>query len=182
MRWTHAIGRLAIASAMGAAIMAGPVSGPADAATRCHTPWGSLSKQALWTYVDLSELADGPNAHLAGLRSARHRCFDRLVLDFDEFKVQGFEVSYVNEVRFEHGSVMPLAGVAFLNIDVNAPYVPTEQSSLLPLTGYRTFRQVTLNSSANVSLGVRARLPFRVLALDGPGDGSRLVIDVAHRW
>jgi hypothetical protein len=29
---------------------------------------------------------------------------------------------------------------------------------------------------------VRARLPFRVFSLAGPGAGSRLVIDVAHRW
>jgi hypothetical protein len=29
---------------------------------------------------------------------------------------------------------------------------------------------------------VRARLPFRVFVLRGPGSGSRLVIDVAHRW
>jgi len=29
---------------------------------------------------------------------------------------------------------------------------------------------------------VRARLPFRVFVLAGPGNGSRLVIDVAHRW
>jgi hypothetical protein len=33
-----------------------------------------------------------------------------------------------------------------------------------------------------IGLGVRARLPFRVFALAGPGGGSRLVIDVAHRW
>jgi len=33
-----------------------------------------------------------------------------------------------------------------------------------------------------IGLGVRARLPMRVFVLDGPGDGSRLVIDVAHRW
>jgi hypothetical protein len=33
-----------------------------------------------------------------------------------------------------------------------------------------------------VGLGVRARLPFRVFKLDGPGEGSRLVIDVAHQW
>ena len=31
-------------------------------------------------------------------------------------------------------------------------------------------------------VGVRARLPMRVFTLDGPGTGSRLVIDVAHRW
>ena len=31
---------------MGVAIVAGPGSGPADAATRCHTPWGSTLEQA----------------------------------------------------------------------------------------------------------------------------------------
>jgi hypothetical protein len=31
-------------------------------------------------------------------------------------------------------------------------------------------------------LGVRARLPFRAFVLAGPADGSRLVVDVAHRW
>ena len=34
----------------------------------------------------------------------------------------------------------------------------------------------------SLGLGVRARLPFRVFSLAGPGDGSRVVIDVAHRW
>jgi hypothetical protein len=29
---------------------------------------------------------------------------------------------------------------------------------------------------------VRARLPFRVFTLAGQGEGSRLVIDVAHQW
>jgi len=33
-----------------------------------------------------------------------------------------------------------------------------------------------------IGLGARARLPFRVFTLSGPGQGSRLVIDVAHRW
>ena len=33
-----------------------------------------------------------------------------------------------------------------------------------------------------LGLGVRARLPMRAFVLDGPGDGTRLVIDVAHRW
>ncbi|BAS14136.1 conserved hypothetical protein [Arthrobacter sp. Hiyo8] len=34
----------------------------------------------------------------------------------------------------------------------------------------------------SLGLGVRARLPFRVFTLAGPGTGSRLVIDVAHMW
>ena len=33
-----------------------------------------------------------------------------------------------------------------------------------------------------LALGLRSRLPFRVFALPGPSDHSRLVIDVAHRW
>ena len=37
-------------------------------------------------------------------------------------------------------------------------------------------------SQATIGLGVRARLPFRVFTLTGPGSGSRLVVDVAHRW
>ncbi len=31
-------------------------------------------------------------------------------------------------------------------------------------------------------VGVRARLPFRMFSLAGPGTGSRIVLDVAHRW
>jgi len=31
-------------------------------------------------------------------------------------------------------------------------------------------------------VGVRDRLPYRVFTLDGPGAGSRIVVDVAHRW
>jgi excinuclease UvrABC ATPase subunit len=35
---------------------------------------------------------------------------------------------------------------------------------------------------STIGFGVRARLPFRVFVLQGPGAGSRFVIDVAHRW
>jgi hypothetical protein len=33
-----------------------------------------------------------------------------------------------------------------------------------------------------IGVGVRARRPFRVFGLPGPDTGSRLVIDIAHRW
>ena len=194
MRWTHLLGRLAVASAIGAATLAGLVSGPADAAARCHTPWGSSSEQAPTTHVDAS-VSESRNARLTGLRSARHRCFDRLVLDFDGRGV-GFQVGYVAEVTEDgSGQVVPLAGGASLQILVGAPayddsytptYRPADEAQLLPLAGYRSFRQVawagSFEGQTTLGLGVRARLPFRVLALDGPGEGSRLVIDVAHRW
>ena len=56
----------------------------------------------------------------------------------------------------------------------------------MAVTGFSTFRQVSWAESQEgltaVGLGVRARLPFRVFVLDGPGAGSRVVVDVAHRW
>ena len=78
----------------------------------------------------------------------------------------------------------------------------TNLSELVNVTGYRTFRQVVLTTElgylvkspatneyvmaagarTGLGLGVRARLPFRIFSLKGPGGGSRLVIDVAHRW
>ena len=39
-----------------------------------------------------------------------------------------------------------------------------------------------LRGQTTLGLGVRARLPFRAFVLAGPGDGSRLVVDVAHLW
>ena len=59
-------------------------------------------------------------------------------------------------------------------------------AELVDVRGWTTFRQVAyagcFEGQTTVGVGVRARLPFRVFALDGPGAGSRLVIDVAHRW
>jgi hypothetical protein len=54
------------------------------------------------------------------------------------------------------------------------------------VAGFDTFRQVVDSVSwegqTQIGLGVRARLPFRVFVLTGPGAGSRLVIDVADNW
>ena len=57
---------------------------------------------------------------------------------------------------------------------------------LTNVAGYSTFRQVAYAGSfegqTTIGLGVRARLPFRVFTLAGPGSDTRLVIDVAHHW
>jgi hypothetical protein len=67
-----------------------------------------------------------------------------------------------------------------------ATYDPADDAEAVDVTGYSTFRQVawahSFEGSSTVGLGVRARLPFRVLVLDGPGDGSRVAVDVAHAW
>jgi hypothetical protein len=94
------------------------------------------------------------------------------------------------------GNPVPLAGGAFLQVVARAwaydfetgqpSYDPADPAHLVDVTGYQTFRQVawagTFEGQTTIGVGVRARLPFRVLTLTGPGSGSRLVIDVAHRW
>lgn len=55
------------------------------------------------------------------------------------------------------------------------------------MSGYSTFRQVAWGGSfegqSTIGLGVRARLPYRVLTLTDTATGrTRVVIDVAHRW
>ena len=66
------------------------------------------------------------------------------------------------------------------------PTFPATKKELVDVSGFRTFRQIagagSFEGQTTIGLGVRARLPFRVFVLDGPGTGSRLVVDVAHRW
>ena len=69
-------------------------------------------------------------------------------------------------------------------IATDAIFLPNGE--LIDTTHFRTFRHVAWAGSfegmTTIGLGVTARLPFRAFVLPGPGDGSRLVIDVAHRW
>lgn len=158
----------------------------ASAAPYCGITWGSLTK------AGGGETA--PN--LTGVRTGRHDCFDRLVLDLRGGSSAGFQVSYVDAVYHDPiGSVVPLRGGARLQIVVRAPsddlngqptYTPANPTELANVAGFRTFRQVAYAGSfegqTTLGLGVRARLPFRAFVLAGPGDGSRLVVDVAHLW
>ena len=70
-----------------------------------------------------------------------------------------------------------------------ATFRPANRAEVVDVSGFSTFRQVAWGGSyegkTTLGLGVRARLPFRVLVLAGaPGypDGARVVIDVAHAW
>ncbi|ACU83917.1 hypothetical protein FM106_28055 [Brachybacterium faecium] len=157
----------------------------AVAAPYCGIRWGSLPDSATGTSA----------AQVENLRSGRHTCFDRLVVDL-EGDVSGYSVSYVERVsQLGSGRAVPLRGGADLAVLVDAPaydargratYSPRTPSQAVDVTGYATFRQVAFTGSFEgqtlIGLGVRARLPMRAFVLDGPGDGSRLVVDVAHRW
>ncbi len=158
----------------------------AAAAPYCGITWGSLTKAG--------GVETAPT--LTGIRTGRHDCYDRLVLDLRGGSSAGFRVSYVDAVHADgSGTLVPLRGGARLQIIVRAPsydlngqptYTPANPSELANVTGFRTFRQVAYAGSfegqTTLGLGVRARLPFRAFVLAGPGDGSRLVVDVAHLW
>jgi hypothetical protein len=156
-----------------------------DAASPCAVAWGSLAK--------VDQRMSG--AHLVNIRAGQHPCFDRLVFDIDG-RAGGFTVRYVARMTgLASGRPVPLRGGAFLEVIVRVPaydlsgrptFPRAGQSELVNVNGYRTFRQVAWAESQEgltaVGLGVRARLPFRVFALAGPGTGSRIVVDVAHSW
>jgi hypothetical protein len=179
--------RTAVVLAAAATAVAGSVL-PASAAPGCSTAWGSLPETA-------SESSGG---YLDDVRSGRHACYDRLVLDLDGIDASevSYDVRYVRQVAREGtGTPIPLRGNADLQVVVHSPghtedasptYEPANLTEAVNVAGYTTFRQVawagTFEGISTVGLGVRARLPFRVLVLDGPGDGSRLVADVAHTW
>jgi hypothetical protein len=180
-------GRIALALTMGVLVLANPASSDAAVATAgCQAPWGSLPMTA--------ETTSTAPTHLVNIRSGRHDCYDRLVLDLDG-PAHGYDVRYVDEVRQDgSGNLVPLRGGAFLRVFTaraydesgSATYAPADNAEVVPVGGYRTFRQVAFAGSfegrTTIGIGVRARLPFRVFTVDGPGAGSRLVIDVAHQW
>lgn len=178
-----------------ALVVAGLVSPvPASATPYCGIYWGSLPKVS-------SGVGGG---YVRNIRAGQHTCYDRLVIDISgPTNLSAWRVEYVPVVR-QDGSGFPvhLRGGAFLQISVTTcdyyvdsngnlviTYQPVNRSEAVNVAGFRTFRQVWYGGSfegvTTMGLGVRARLPFRVFALPGiPGSpyGTRVVIDVAHRW
>ncbi|MDQ0118420.1 hypothetical protein AB0280_00755 [Pseudarthrobacter sp902506025] len=160
--------------------------GPASAATPyCGLEWGSQAK----TVPGMS------TASVTNVRTGQQYCFDRMVVDLNG-PVEGYTVGYVPTI-IQDGSGLPIParGNARLQVTVNAPsenhtgsitYNPADKAELTNVAGYQTFRQVVYAGSfegyTSIGLGVRARLPFRVFTLEGPGAGSRLIVDVAHYW
>jgi hypothetical protein len=169
-----------------AAVAAVVLPATAQAAPYCGITWGSLAKQSPSFPDPASSQA------LVNVRAGRQACYDRLVLDIPGAALQSWRVEYVPEVTHDpRGDVIPLRGAADLRIVVGAndSYTPANEQELCNVTGFTTFRQVAWAGSfeglTSIGLGVRARLPFRAFTLAGiPGSsyGSRLVVDVAHRW
>ena len=166
----------------------------AERSPYCGIRWGSMPERD-GELVSAAEVRD--------VRAGRHACFDRLVVDVHgDITTGGYAVRYTSTVReLGRGRDVPLRGGADLELIVGAPvydstgrsvYSPADPLELVDVEGFRTFRQVaeagSFEGQTAIGLGVRARLPFRVFVLEGTGpysnvrSGSRVVIDVAHRW
>jgi hypothetical protein len=163
----------------------------AQAAPYCGITWGSLPKAH--SAPDTEMIND--------IRSGRHACFDRLVIDLggQDTTFGSYDVRYVSLAHQDgSGAAVPVRGAADLQIVLQAPaydqygnptFRPGNPREVVDVAGYTTFRQLAWAGSfegrTTLALGVRARLPFRVFVLTGTPQsdlGPRLVIDVAHRW
>jgi len=172
-------------SVMLVTVAVGSVATASAAAPYCGITWGSLARAATPSSV----------APIANVRTGRHDCFDRVVFDFDG-TADGYRVEYVSEFRTDGaGRRLDVAGGAILRVSLAANvfdelghlhYARADGDHVADVRGYQTLRDVVFGGcfegQTSFGVGVRARLPFRVFTLAGPGSKSRIVLDVAHRW
>jgi len=182
--------RIALTAALAIMVVAGigsPGAGAAGAASTCGVTWGSLAHQS-------GQGPAFPPISLLAVRAGEHPCYDRIVFDLDG-PASGYRVAYGQVLTQGQGLPLALRGGASLSIVLFAStydsngvptYSPADPGNLADVGGFRTFRQVAFGGSfegyTTIGLGVRARLPFQVFNLAGPGAHSRVVVDVAHQW
>jgi hypothetical protein len=182
------LNRVLLSFALMAAATVGSVGAASASASSpyCGITWGSLAKAQ-----------DAPStAALVDARTGQHNCYDRVVFDF-QGPATGYTVSYVDQVVSQGmGASLSVAGGARLSVQLQEPAydVATGRSTyshatgdhVANLNGYRTLRDVvfggTFEGYTTFGVGTRARLPFRVFTLAGPGGQSRIIVDVAHQW
>ncbi|MEV7288600.1 hypothetical protein AB0O01_29340 [Streptomyces sp. NPDC093252] len=176
---------LGAASVVAATPAAAAGASTPSAQAACPTGWGSSDKTGTATAT----------ASLTNVRTGTHDCYDRMVVDAPGAgEGLGYTVRYVDRL-YQDGTGRPIAvgGGAVIEVRVAAPsYDPQTGSPTYPgrvaqplpgvnLTGYPTFKDTRFAGSfegdTQLGLGVRARLPFRVLVFN-----DRIVVDVAHNW
>jgi hypothetical protein len=156
------------------------------AAPYCGITWGTADKTA-------GTLSTAP---LFSVETGRHECWDRVVFELNG-TAKGYSVRYSAQVLTDGEGVdlVPYtAGGAHLWVtllapayDGNGPTIDARDGDhLADVLRYDTLRDVVFGGSfegyTTFAVGVRARLPFRVTLLSGPGTHSRIVLDIAHRW
>ena len=146
----------------------------------CGITWGSAAKTA-------GTLNQAP---LLVTRTGRHDCYDRVVFEF-EGKATGYRATYGEAYTQGEGLALSpyTAGDAVIEVVLLEPantYPYRAGDHVATVLRYRTLRDVVYGGSfegyTTFAVGVRARLPFRVFTLAGPGTHSRIVLDVAHQW
>jgi hypothetical protein len=164
--------------------LAATLGSPAAASTAASAPtcalhWTAKAKHA-------GQMVSSP---VSRVTAGQHPCFDRLVIGLGKGNKPGYRVRYVKKITQDaSGKTIPVRGRGKLQISVLAPATnnfPANGHHLVDVSGFRTFRQVvgagSFEGITSLGLGVRAKqLPFRVFTLSGPGNGWRLVVDVAH--
>ncbi|NUO57925.1 MAG: hypothetical protein HOV71_27985 [Hamadaea sp.] len=154
------------------------VGGTAQAAAPyCGITWGSGGKSA----------GALTQAQLLTVRTGRHDCYDRVVFEF-EGAASGYRTAYGE--AYTQGTGLPLspytAGGAVIQVVLLEPASYATGRHVATVVPYRTLRDVVAGGTAEgyttFAIGVRARLPYRVFTLNGPGTHSRIVVDVAHQW
>jgi hypothetical protein len=165
---------------------AGAAASPAQAAAP-EVRRAAAPVCAVW---DTTAKVAGPfsTAPLEDVRTGRHPCFDRVVFVMNG-TATGYNVRYANQIlsEDEHRNLVPYtAGGAWLQVRLRAPagIATTTGTHLADVSTYDTLRDVVYGGASTtrttVAVGVRAKLPFKVSLLPGPGTDSRIVLDVAH--
>jgi hypothetical protein len=139
------------------------------------------------TLPDTSAASAGAFLSPVNLRFGVHDGYDRVVLDLEGTGKPGWLSQYVDVPRAEgSGSVVTLAGTAYLQTTVKGVTYPTEVGAK-PYIGLQRFspasagvvKEVVYGSvfegQAEVYIGLASKQPFRVFLLENP---TRIVIDI----
>ena len=182
------------------AVIAGAVVATATLATAASAgtsgPPAAPCKQIHWS--SLPKSGGSPRtAPLIAARTSRHGCYDQVVFEFNG-RASGYRVQYGDPVTQAVGTKMApyMAGGALLTVVLLDPdnniqtgaitYAHRSGDHVANVLRYRTLRDVMYGGSfegyTTFGVGVRAKLPFRVFVLEGPGTHSRIVLDIANHW
>jgi len=168
---------IALLGLVGGAVAVPAAGSAATGDPYCGITWGSGDKST----------GSGVGAPLLITRTGQHDCYDRLVFEFDG--PASAAVNYGEAYTQGRGDALSpyTAGGALLNVVLRADaYDHVSGDHVVNVLGYRTLRDVVFGGSfegyTTFAVGVRARLPFQVFTLAGPGTHTRIVLDVAHQW
>ena len=135
----------------------------------CGISWGSLDKSVG------SRIGD--QIPIASVRTGRHACFDRVVID-----LRGRQPLAVANYKYGSPNTLQVFVWGWWGFDV--PVGASPPVSLV--RGLTSISSISAKSPSTygqeVFITTRGHLPFREFTLPGPDGGSRLVIDIAHRW